>query len=200
MGKLFVFIGPSSSGKDTIFKIIKDDYPELKEVVLYTTRPIRSEEIDGIDYHFISEEEMNELDKKNKLIERRDYDTSYGIWTYATGRDSIDLIHNNYITINTLEGYNKFKRCYESSVVPIYIHVDDDIRLKRALEREKQQENPKFDEVERRFEADKKDFSEEKRQEAGINNVFINNNLYSCVYEIEKFIEKTLDSKQKKRF
>lgn len=200
MGKLFVFIGPSSSGKDTIFKIIKDDYPEIKEIVLYTTRPIRENEIDGVNYHFITQEEMNKLDKNGELVERRDYNTNYGIWTYATRKKDIDLLNNNYMTINTLEGYNKFKRCYSSNVVPIFIKVDDEIRLQRALAREKEQKNPKFDEVKRRFEADNKDFSDEKIKEAEISIFFENNNLYSCVYEIEKYIDKQIDTKQKKRF
>ena len=54
MGKIFVIMGPSCSGKDTLFSEVSDYYlGKLKQIVLYTTRPMRTGEIDGITYHFI---------------------------------------------------------------------------------------------------------------------------------------------------
>ena len=52
MSKIFYFMGKSASGKDTIFKEIKERMPELKTIVLYTTRPIREGEQEGVEYHF----------------------------------------------------------------------------------------------------------------------------------------------------
>ena len=60
-------------------------------------------------------------------------------------------------------------------VLPIYIEVDDGIRLTRALEREKRQENPKYEEMCRRFLADQRDFSPENISNAKITNIFNNN-------------------------
>lgn len=51
MGKIFYVMGKSASGKDTIYKELRERIPELKTVVLYTTRPIRDGETEGVEYH-----------------------------------------------------------------------------------------------------------------------------------------------------
>ena len=57
MNKLFVLMGKSSTGKDTIFKeVLKNKEVELKTIVPYTTRPIREGEKDGVEYYFVSSE------------------------------------------------------------------------------------------------------------------------------------------------
>ena len=50
MGKIYYMMGKSSSGKDTIYKDIRKDLPELKTLTLYTTRPMREGEKDGVEY------------------------------------------------------------------------------------------------------------------------------------------------------
>ena len=52
MGKIFYLMGKSASGKDTIYKKVKEQLPELKTIVIYTTRPIREGEQDGVEYFF----------------------------------------------------------------------------------------------------------------------------------------------------
>ena len=74
-------------------------------------------------------------------------------------------------------------------VCPIYIQVEDGERLQRALLREKQQENPKYAEMCRRFLADQEDFSEEKICESGITIRFENDDLNKCVEKIIKYIK-----------
>ena len=49
MSKIFYLMGKSASGKDTIYKEIKEQLPELKTIVIYTTRPIREGERDGVE-------------------------------------------------------------------------------------------------------------------------------------------------------
>ena len=51
MSKIFYFMGKSASGKDTIFKQIKERMPDLKTIVIYTTRPIREGEQEGVEYY-----------------------------------------------------------------------------------------------------------------------------------------------------
>ena len=93
----------------------------------------------------------------------------------------------------TLESYNAVRMYFENdkkiNVIPIYIEVDDGIRLERALKREKEQENPKYEELCRRFLADSQDFSEEKIEESGIEKRFQNINLDDCVKEIIEYIK-----------
>ena len=75
-------------------------------------------------------------------------------------------------------------------VVPLLIEIDDGIRLQRALDREKQQQEPKYDEMCRRFLADAKDFSEETLAECEIAVRFVNENLTECIDSLVEYIGK----------
>ena len=66
--------------------------------------------------------------------------------------------------------------------------MEDGLRLARALERERAQENPRYAELCRRFLADCEDFSEEKLAEAGIRQRFCNRDLERCFEELSKEI------------
>ncbi len=195
MGKIFYLMGKSSSGKDTIYKkLIEDKDLSLEKIVLYTTRPIRVGEKDGVEYHFVSEEAMEQMQKEERVIEQRTYNTCLGRWHYFTADDSlIDLTSHSYIMIGTIESFLKTKEYYgKERVIPIMISLDDGIRLQRALDREKGQENPKYSEMCRRFLADETDFSSEKKEEAGIETEFVNEDLSVCLEEIKQFIMKQL--------
>ena len=69
MGKLFVIMGKSATGKDSLYQKIVEDFPDLKEVVTYTTRPIRAGETYGKEYFFVTEEELHEMQEAGKIIE-----------------------------------------------------------------------------------------------------------------------------------
>ena len=191
MGKIFCLMGKSSSGKDTIFKKIRDDKElNLKPIVSYTTRPKRTNETNGVEYFFINEKELNKFEKEDKVIEKRVYHTAHGDWYYCTINDEqIDLESNNYLLITTLESYKSLKDYFgEDKVYPLYIHVEDGIRLQRALDREKNQENPNFDELCRRFLADNSDFSKENLSTLKINEFYTNKELEECINNIKKDI------------
>ncbi|MGN1266304.1 MAG: guanylate kinase [Dorea sp.] len=186
MGKIFYMMGKSSSGKDTLFKEIREKFPELRTVILYTSRPIRDGETDGVEYYFVTNEILDQYKEKNRLIEMRSYPSMYGEWQYATVDDGqVNLDESDYIIIGTLESYVKMKEYYgEDKLIPVYIEVEDGERLQRALLREREQLQPKYDEMCRRFLADQKDFSEEKLQEAGITRRFRNESKVQCLEEI----------------
>mgnify|MGYP004457854353 FL=1 len=191
MGKIYCIMGKSSTGKDTIYKkLIEDETLSLKEIIPYTTRPIRAGEQNGVEYFFCTEEQVDELMKQGKVIELRAYHTVHGIWKYFTVDDGqVDLKHQNYLMIGTLEAYLKIRDYYgEANVVPVYIEVEDGERLFRALTRERQQDSPKYEELCRRFLADAKDFSEEKLTDAGIKQRFINQSLEETTDRIREMI------------
>lgn len=177
MGKIVLLMGKSASGKDLVQqKLIKENKFNFKQIIMHTTRPKRSGEIDGREYFFCTENDMNRLEKDNKIIEKRKYDTVEGPWYYFTTNTNIDLKTNNYIAANTLVGFDKYLQFYSiDQLLSILIDVDDDIRLTRALEREKQQQNPNYDEMCRRFLADSKDFSYENIIRRPINSIIQNN-------------------------
>lgn len=193
MGKMIYLMGKSSSGKDTIYKqLLEWNAGNLKKVVLYTTRPIRVGEVDGEEYHFTDDAGYMEMEAKGQVIEARAYHTYHGLWRYFTVDDGkIDLEHHNYLIIGTIESYLKTAEYFgRERVIPVLLELDDGIRLKRALDREMKQENPRYQEMCRRFLADAEDFSEEKIKEAGINRRFSNDNLDRCLEEIKEYIQK----------
>lgn len=190
--KIFYIMGKSSSGKDTIFNIIKDKL-KMNTYVMYTTRPIREGEEDGKTYHYISDEVMQKyIDGKmpQELIEKRTYQTIHGNWTYATIKDEQFNSKEDMLMIGTLESYNKIKEKMKENIEPVYIEVEDGLRLERAIKREQKEPNPKYLELCRRFIADSKDFSEENIKKAGIERRFQNNELDECVKEITNYIAK----------
>ena len=191
MGKIFCLMGKSSSGKDTIFKEISDDKElDLKPIISYTTRPKRTNENNGVEYFFINKDDLERLERENKVIEKRVYHTIHGDWFYGTINDGqIDLDKNNYLLITTLESYESLKNYFgEDKVCPFYIDIEDGIRLERALEREKRQENPNYNELCRRFLTDNQDFSYENLSNLGINKYYTNENLQICINNIKKDI------------
>ncbi len=191
MGKIFYIMGKSSSGKDTLFKkLLADEELGLKTVVMYTTRPIRSGETQGKEYHFVTEKEMNRLEQEGRIIERRSYPTMHGEWNYFTVDDaSVDTGRFSYLMIGTLESYVKIRDYYgKEKLLPMMIETDDGDRLQRALNRERAQEQPKYSEMCRRFLADEQDFSEEKKKEAGIDFSFQNDDLRVCLSQMRQYI------------
>lgn len=195
MGKIFCLIGKSSCGKDTLYKrILSEGNLPLKTLVSYTTRPIRSGETNGVEYHFLTEDALNQLEQEDKIIELRAYHTVHGIWKYFTVNDhQIDLSKNDYLIIGTLESFQKLQEYFGyDKLIPLYIEVDPGERLQRALTRERLQQEPKYAELCRRFLADEADFSPENLIQAGITKVFHNDNLEECLLELIGYIKETL--------
>lgn len=192
MGKIFYIMGKSASGKDTMYFEIRKRIFNLNPVIMYTTRPIRHKEKNGVTYYFVDDKYLDTLKNDGKMIEDRVYNTPYGKWRYATINDGqIDLNLFNYIMIGTLESYtNTVKYFGPDKIIPIYIESDPDKRLIRSIEREKKQRVKKYDEVCRRFLQDERDFCEENILNAGIEKRFQNINLEECISEIVDMIKK----------
>lgn len=196
MNHIFYIMGKSSSGKDRLYSRL---LPELGllPLVIYTTRPIRKNEKDGREYHFVDRERFREMAESGRVIEERTYKTVAGDWTYFTAKDSIDLGAGSYLGIGTPESYGKLREYFGAeAVVPIYVEVADDIRLIRAIEREKKQKVPAYTELCRRFIADSDDFSEEKLKAAGIDVRFDNSlDFETCFACIKRYISDLLQDR-----
>lgn len=192
MGKLFCLIGKSASGKDAIFKYLRENKTlNLKEIVPYTTRPMRKGEENGVGYHFVDHAFYEQMCRDGKVIECRSYDTVNGKWYYFTADDGqINLSEENAVLIGTLEVYMQLEHYFgKEQVVPLYIEVEDGVRLERALARERMQDEPNYAELCRRYLADRQDFSEEKLAEAGITKRYQNVDFDSCCQKIVRDIK-----------
>lgn len=191
MGRLFVFMGKSASGKDTLYRRIMNRHKELHPVIPYTTRPVRAGETEGAEYHFVTEEQMEDMKRAGRIVECRCYQTVRGPWYYFTAQDGqIDLGRGDFALISTLEGYEKLRSFYGADrVVPLYIEVADVLRLERSLAREKQQKTPCVAELCRRFLADEEDFSEEELMRLGITRRISNIAIEEAVCQIEEALK-----------
>ena len=189
VGKIFCLIGKSSSGKDTISKILlHDEELNLKPVIPYTTRPKRYNESQGLEYHFVAEDLVEHYRKNGKIIEQRDYNTTNGKWSYCTIDDGqINLSQGNYyLLIATLESYRNLQNYFgPSNVAPLYVEIDDGVRLVRAIDREKKQSQPNYEELCRRFLADSDDFSTQKLKDLEIHEYYLNEKLTECINNIK---------------
>ena len=196
MGKRYCLLGKSSSGKDTLFKMLLEESGlSLKTIVPYTTRPIRVGEQEGVEYHFVTEETQKKLEAEGKIIELRAYDTICGVWKYFTVDDGqIDLATDNYLVIGTLESYVKMRDYFGAEkLVPLYVEVEDGERLLRALTRERAQKEPNYAELCRRFLADSVDFSAERLKAAGICRWFENTEKNTTCKELVSYIKADIE-------
>ena len=166
---LYCIIGKSCSGKDTIFsRLIGDPELSLKRLVTCTTRPKRPGEEEGVEYRFFSENAFREIESAGRLIEKRQYETRLGTWYYFTADDT-DVSAGRYLVIATVDSCASYiARWGKENVMPIYIEAADHTILMRYIRREEKREEPRYDEVCRRFLADKEDFSEERLSSIGV--------------------------------
>jgi guanylate kinase len=190
--KVIVLVAKSSAGKDKILNTVVKLNPKVKTIVSYTSRPIRQGEINGVTYHYISDEQVNKMLDTNAFVEHRIYETVKGKWIYGVGKDSFDLNSNDtYIVILDLQGLEQLKKYLhengkQDSLTSIYIKANGYTRLLRSLQREGQLNDNQCKEICRRYIVDEEDM---KEAEEYCDVTLINEtdtHLYSCVEYIKK--------------
>ena len=134
MKKIFLILGKSSAGKDTITtEVIKE--LELPMALSFTTRPLRAGEVQGKEYDFITLEEFEEIKSEGRLAEKTSYVVAGGdIWYYGLTRNELEK-GDYVIAIVNPDGAKQIKRLYGDRVVTIEIKADRIDRLKRYIKR-----------------------------------------------------------------
>lgn len=150
MRKIVAIVGPSASGKNTLLKELKKCLINYNFVLHTTTRPKRDNEIDNVEYHFVTNEEMINKILNNDIISA----ARYRDWTYAIEENSITEEKINIGDFNLDDIYN-LKYCNNIKLYIIYLTAASKIRLIRSLQRE---EEPDINEIYRRYLADDEDF------------------------------------------
>ena len=201
MGKIFILMGKSASGKDAIYRnLMADTTLGMRKNIMYTTRPMRQNEEEGVQYFFRTEEEFLAMREEGRIIEVRTYETMHGAWRYYTADDGqIDLSASSTLMGGgTIAHFTSIREYFGGDVVvPLYIEVLPEIRLERSLKREKRPENRRFSEMCRRFLADEEDFAPEKLEAAGIKRRFENNGaIEDCIREITEYIREKVEETQ----
>lgn len=191
MHYIYVLMGKSCAGKNAIAEnLLGNRKLNLYRVVTYTTRPMRSGEQDGREYHFVTRADYSRQMEAGTIIDYHEYKTVDGLWFYYTADDGqIDLSKRDSLIIGT-PGIVKNLQAYfgKESIVPILIDVPEGELLGRALSRENSQFHPNYAEMCRRFLADKEDFSDEVIASLGEVHTFTNDILSICSNKIARFI------------
>ena len=156
-----VLTGKSCSGKDRVREGLctNKGYGKL---ISYTSRPMRDNEEEGVDYYFISKNQMEYIKNSNLLLDYREYKVYNGeIWGYGHRRYNkayFEFFKDKiYVAIADLEGARAFKEEYGNNCRVVYIEAPYYQRRARANIRD---DNAL--EIERRFKQDDIDFSNEK--------------------------------------
>jgi guanylate kinase len=182
---MVILSSPSGAGKTTITKKIQQKYHSFKISVSHTTRKPRPNEVDGVDYYFVSQEKFKKLIKEDKFYEYAKIFDNY----YGTSKESVDsTIKNNDIIFDIdWQGTKQLSKFKNLKLIKIYIVPPNKEELKKRLIK-RNQDSPS--EVERRFKAYDQDIKHWKDYDY----VIINENLEDCYKQIEKIILKNKNS------
>ena len=176
---MVILSSPSGVGKTTITKKIQQKYQSFKISVSHTTRLPRSNEVDGVDYHFVSNEKFEKLIKEKKFYEYAKIFENY----YGTLKKNVD----DSIKINDLlfdidwQGTKQLSNFNNLKIIKIYLITSNKNELKNRLIKRNQNSN---EEIEKRFNA----FDEDIKHWKDYDYVIINKNLDVCFKQIENII------------
>jgi len=174
-----ILSSPSGAGKTTLTKKIQQKYESFKISVSHTTRPPRDNEIDGVDYHFVSQNQFKDLIKKNSFYEHAKIFENY----YGTLKSNVDnIIKNNDILFDIdWQGTQQLSKFKNLNLVKIFLTADNKEELKNRLIKRNQNS---LKEVEKRLNS----FDEDIFHWKDYDYVIINRNLEACFKQIEKII------------
>ena len=177
---MVILSSPSGVGKTTLTKKIQQKYPNFKISVSHTTRIPRSNEVDGVDYHFVSKESFKKLIDQNKFYEYAKIFENY----YGTLRKTVDedIISNDLIFDIDWQGTKQLSQFNNLKLIKIYLIPDSKEELKKRLI--KRDQNTK-EEVEKRFNS----FDSDVQHWKDYDYVIINKNLDTCFKQIENIIK-----------
>ena len=176
---MIILSSPSGVGKTTLTKKIQQKYPNFKISVSHTTRIPRSNEVDGVDYHFVSKESFKKLIDQNKFYEYAKIFENY----YGTLRKTVDedIISNDLIFDIDWQGTKQLSKFNNLKLIKIYLIPDSKEELKKRLI--KRDQNTK-EEVDKRY----KSFNEDVKHWNDYDYIIINKNLDICFKQIENII------------
>ena len=149
---IVVLVGKTASGKTTIANELCKHHG-YKRIVTYTTRPMRENEVQDVDYHFISDEQFNEMIKNNEFTEYKRYNTAHGVWSYGSVVTSEQEFSDDcYVIILTPQGLRDLSKRM-SRYIAFYLNVGFKSQLERLKKRGDEEQQ-----IIKRLKNDAKDF------------------------------------------
>ena len=176
---MVILSSPSGAGKTTLTKKLQQKYQSFKISVSHTTRTPRSNEVDGIDYNFVSQKKFEDLINQNKFYEHAKIFENY----YGTYKENVDelILKNDIIFDIDWQGTKQLSNFKDLKLTKIYLITDNKDELKKRLI--KRNQNTK-EEVEKRF----RSFDEDIKHWNDYDYIIINKNLDVCFRQIENII------------
>ncbi len=177
---MVILSSPSGAGKTTISKKIQQKYQNFKISVSHTTRKPRSNEVEGIDYYFVDENNFKNKIKNNEFYE---YAKIFGNY-YGTSKESVlNLLNNKNDVLFDIDwqGTQQLSKFKELNLLKIFILPPNKEELKKRLI---QRNQDKLDVVEERLKA----YDADSAHKQDYDHVVINDNLENCFKEVEKII------------
>ena len=177
---MVILSSPSGVGKTTLTKKIQQKYQSFKISVSHTTRLPRSNEIDGVDYHFVANKKFEELIRQNKFYEYAKIFENY----YGTLKKNVDetIIENDILFDIDWQGTKQLTKFNNLNLIKIYLITNNKEELKKRLIKRNQNTE---EEIEKRFKA----FDEDIKHWNDYDYIIINKNLESCFKQIETIIQ-----------
>ena len=177
---MVILSSPSGVGKTTLTKKIQQKYQSFKISVSHTTRAPRSNEVDGVDYHFVSHKKFEELINQNKFYEHAKIFENY----YGTLKNNVDesILQNDIIFDIDWQGTKQLSKFKNLKLIKIYLITDNKNELKKRLV--KRNQNTK-EEIQKRF----KSFDEDVKHWNDYDYIIINKNLDVCFRQLENIIQ-----------
>ena len=185
---MVILSSPSGAGKTTIAKKIQQKYQTFKISVSHTTRKPRPNEVDGVDYYFITHEKFEKLISEDKFYEYAKIFDNY----YGTSKETVDqMIKKNDIIFDIdWQGTQQLSKYKNLKLIKIYLIPPNKDELKQRLIKRNQDSSQ---EVERRFKA----YDNDIRHWKDYDHIIINDNLENCYKQIEKIILVSKDKSTK---
>ena len=176
---MIILSSPSGVGKTTLTKKIQQKNQSFKISVSHTTRTPRSNEIDGVDYFFVSKLKFKELIDKKKFYEYAKIFDNY----YGTLKENVDqsILKNDIIFDIDWQGTKQLSKFKNLNLIKIYLITENKEELEKRLINRNQNT---ADEIEKRF----KSFDKDIQHWNDYDYIIINKNLEVCFKQIEKII------------
>ena len=185
---MVILSSPSGVGKTTITKKIQQKYQNFKISVSHTTRPPRSNEVDGVDYHFVTSEKFEQLIRDNKFYEHAKIFENY----YGTLKENVDetILSNDIIFDIDWQGTKQLSKFKNLNLIKIYLITNNKEELKKRLIKRNQNTE---EEIKKRFNS----FDDDIKHWNDYDYIIINKNLEVCFKQIENIIR---DNKKKNSY
>ena len=132
---MLILIGPSASGKTEVAKLLAKKY-NITKIVTYTTRAPRINEINGVDYNFVTVDEFAKLTQEDFFVETTYYNSNY----YGTAKKDIK---DDKCVILDPNGLKSFLALNDERIVSIYLNCDENVRYERMINRNDSVESAK---------------------------------------------------------